>query len=874
MFLEHPNFKASLSQLYKRGGRYQKAAKDILAMLERSRDASYGDPFEGMRHTKHGESRIDHCVKYDLNGFCRLITVQTDGRCILLFCGDHEASDRWLEANRGLIPVVDRNRRGVVTYQSAGNSPAQRIATSDGHFVGVLFERLPESDFELLVKNVDRKVVRSLEKLRADTDEGLLWETVAPVGDSDHRKALYDVFALLKTNRLSEAIARVRTFAGELVPLASLRVDELPEIVDSMVLRRIDPRSPEYNEALSRFMKSARYRDWMTFLHPDQEAIVLEDFNGPAKLVGVSGSGKTCVVVRRAVRLAAAYPGEQVLVVTLNRALATLIDELVSVCAPERDRERILVRPFFDVCRDELLGILPQRARVLDERTWKTSEHVDEIWTEFYRCENNNYDARQFQPVHDALLSREWDPERYLREEFDWIRSALVAKARTTYKESTFQRRGRTVPMPRDHRELVLQGLRSWEEKMEVVGLIDSLGIAQELSGYLSRVKPRYRCVLIDEVQDFGNVELEILRALTAPCENDLFLCGDAAQAVTTKHQSFKEAGITLASVRSRRLSLNYRNSRDVLQAAYHTLFKHLSDEMIDREDFEVLDPEYSSFSDATPLMLEGGSLANELACAFALAMQRVVHDETAKVCIVLCGYSLYELTPYGIAIGRPVLDGKTSIEDGSIFLSDLEQTKGFEFDMVIIVNCTEGVFPDRFAPVEERHRDLARLYVAMTRARKELVVSYSATPSPFFGLDHEHFLYDLWSSYIDDAERLEYGVMPRPLDAIRDSSVRTPWRGMTGEEFLRTPDARGSSLELIGKIRALVDGKGLMKRNQQLRFKTMGQAAAAWASVRTTRQLWGPEVGRQFESLLGRLSERDAEDRPATRRRAAASTP
>ena len=40
---------------------------------------------------------------------------------------------------------------------------------------------------------------------------------------------------------------------------------------------------------------------------------------------------------------------------------------------------------------------------------------------------------------------------------------------------------------------------------------------------------------MVDEAQDFGTAELTIIRKLTQPKENDIFLCGDAAQQVNPK---------------------------------------------------------------------------------------------------------------------------------------------------------------------------------------------------------------------------------------------------------------------------------------------------------------------------------------------------
>ena len=82
------------------GGRKSKAADQVLAM--RSSVGLFDNPFQSLRKTKHGESRIAGCVKYDLQEFCRLITVTGNGCIFLLFLGDHDEADAWVEKNRGL----------------------------------------------------------------------------------------------------------------------------------------------------------------------------------------------------------------------------------------------------------------------------------------------------------------------------------------------------------------------------------------------------------------------------------------------------------------------------------------------------------------------------------------------------------------------------------------------------------------------------------------------------------------------------------------------------------------------------------------------------------------------------------------------------
>ena len=844
-------FEPSLMKLYKRGGPYQKAALRIQAAIGFSTEK---DALPDLKPTNHGETRIDHCVKYDLTSGSRLVTVQTDGYCVLLFCGTHSDCDEWLARHRGLKPTVRGDLAVSATYVSVGEDGDSRIRGPGGHSLDRLFARLPTEIVDLLVGGVKRSIVRELEELDASVTDGELWRLVAPIADSDRRMALHDVLELVRQDKVNEALERANLHLGESRPLSTIPPEQLPDLIDSDVIKRIPPGSTQYADALLRFMRSSRYKEWMLFMHPEQEAVVQEDFNGPAKLTGVSGSGKTCVVVQRAARLARKYPEGRILVLTLNKALARLISELVDEVVSPDERTRIDVRAFFTLCRESLKKFDPANDRSYTEVTWKLNEHVDEIWQEYYRCETNNVDARVLHPVHDSLLSRGLRPESYLREEFDWLRSALRPENRSEYLE--MRRQGRSVPLLPQFKEAILKGLTGWEEKMVAIGVADGLGMAQALAAHLRRVKTEYRCVVVDEAQDFGNLELEIVRRLVAPAENDLFLCGDAAQAVTTKYQSLRGIGIDVPRTRSRNLTLNYRNSRDVLKAAHAVLMANMTDDLFDREDFEILDPEYSSFSGSTPLLLRGASLEDEIVHSLEYARDTLSGRTNGKACVAICGYSLFELIKFGKKIGLPVLDGMTAIEAGDVFLSDLEQTKGFEFDIVCVLNCTKGVLPNTNGPADEQYRDLARLYVAMTRAKTDLVLSWSGECSPFLSEVQASFLADDWSAYTGD-KVLKAIFGPKHVGAHRGhGSLKMPWREVTGEQFLYSDAAIGLSLELIGKLRELIDGQGLRRAGERSRVKwrTLGDAAEDFVVYPTTRTLWGPEVGEQFRSLIVRL--------------------
>ena len=64
--------------------------------------------------------------------------------------------------------------------------------------------------------------------------------------------------------------------------------------------------------------------------------------------------------------------------------------------------------------------------------------------------------------------------------------------------------------------------------------------------------------------------------------------------------------------------------------------------------------------------------------------------------------------------------------------VSTLNDVKGFEFNMVLVVGCNEGDCPAAGVPQDEVWRDALRLYVAMTRARDQVFLFFDSAPSPF----------------------------------------------------------------------------------------------------------------------------------------------
>ena len=85
---------------------------------------------------------------------------------------------------------------------------------------------------------------------------------------------------------------------------------------------------------------SAPLEKWRVFLHPSQRRLVERKWNGPVRVLGGAGTGKTVVAMHRARWLARHLPeGERILFVTFTRNLAADIkNNLRSICSPQEMR--------------------------------------------------------------------------------------------------------------------------------------------------------------------------------------------------------------------------------------------------------------------------------------------------------------------------------------------------------------------------------------------------------------------------------------------------------------------------------------------------------------------------------------------------------
>jgi superfamily I DNA/RNA helicase len=717
--------------------------------------------------TDHGESRLKNCVKYDLGNGYRLVTVDFKEVVILCYAGKHDDVDHWLDHNQGQTFTYDKATKkiGLIVEREVIRTVVLPAATNPPEDTRPYLLQIDGLDWEALVPA--KSIRRRLLNLGLNSDEGEILEVLGDVGDEINREiadlALNLVTALRDGKR--DIAERHRDLYLGRRERATEETPITPDVVlaeaNSDTLIVLNDLSEEEFDAL---WDPSRFQEWMLYLHPGQKRVVDEDLDKPCVFTGVSGSGKTCVLVHRALRLAKLYPGEPILILTLNRSLAHLIEKHVDRLA-NGSKHQVKVMAFYDYLEsvlklyglDDFLTSISALLELKSEITEFVRAHqpteltsifaarddyeIETLWKQF--CEDPNSQATKDALSRLTIYLYDQDKtinaERYLKDELTLVRSAFrLAEEYEGYR--SYDRGGRCIQFQDKRREDILRLLRTWERFQVRHGKLDGMGLTQAAIvalDYHDGALPqhlRFRSVLVDEFQDFSTLDLELISRIPSIETNGLFLTGDTAQKIYTKDFDLPRAGMAPAQRINRSILKNYRNSRQILEAAHLLIEAYANESTAKHEGVTVLKPEYAQRDGARPFVC---ATNDQLQAVWALAGEWLASGYPAfSVCIatanpdVVSVRQISDAAPVGIKTSR--LTGDYLQRTDIVVVSDIYNIKGFEFSLIVIVGLGDGEFPPKGVPVGETWREALRLYVAMTRGRDEVCLVHQGTPSPF----------------------------------------------------------------------------------------------------------------------------------------------
>lgn len=482
----------------------------------------------GMQFHKLDRARDQRFWSVRVNSDIRIIVHKTEACLLLCYVGHHDAAYAWAE------------RRRLETHPRTGAAQLVEVRET---VMEITIPKYVAAEQPAMFKP----------RLFADvSDDQLLGYGVPEEWLGQVREADEDTLLELADHLPGEAAEALLNLAVGVTPeVAQPAVSGADPFDHPDAQRRF--RVMHNTEELERAL-AYPWEKWTVFLHPAQRHLVERDYNGPARISGSAGTGKTIVALHRAVFLARANPDARVLLTTFSDTLANALRTKLKrlIINEPRLGERLEVHAINSIGRRlyELHFSRPRMASrdIIGELIAAAAREADGLKFSLH------FLLTEWEDVVDAWQLATWEAYRDV--------TRLGRKTRLTEKQrmtlwSVFER--------------VRAGL---QER----GLATDAYIFSRLASRMAAgQRPPFDFAVVDEAQDVSVAQLRFLAALGAERPNGLFFAGDLGQRVFQQPFSWKALGVDIRG-RSRTLRINYRTSHQIRLQADRLLAPEMSE--------------------------------------------------------------------------------------------------------------------------------------------------------------------------------------------------------------------------------------------------------------------------------------------------------
>lgn len=468
---------------------------------------------------------------------------------------------------------------------------------------------------------------------------------------------------------------------------------------------------------------NAPLEQWRIFLHPKQRRLVSIRANGPMRVLGGAGTGKTVVAMHRARFLVEEVfnsKEERVLFTTFTRNLATDIQEnLRKLCSVDA------------LSRVDVVNLDAWVANFLRSQGYRHQVVFDED-------ENDAWTFALNQAPSDLGLT-----PTFYRSEWEQVVQAQNITESEQYLRAS--RIGRGTKLSRDAKRRIWPVFQEYRAQLNEQGKKEYIDLLRDARGLIQskRIVLPYRAVIVDEAQDMSVEAFRLIRAIVPENANDLFIVGDAHQRIYRHRVSLGHCGINIKG-RGKKLKINYRTTDEIRRFSVRLLEGRGIDDLdggIDQQKGYVSLTHgqlpsvkcFLSFSDEVAflkeridiLQKEGASL--ESICVVART-KRILEGYIRQL-------QAADLPTYEIKRNAAEQRDKPGVR-----LATMHRVKGLEFEHMVVVAANKGILPlevavdDAEDAVAKRNAETGErslLYVALTRARRSATITSYGNLSP-----------------------------------------------------------------------------------------------------------------------------------------------
>ena len=495
-------------------------------------------------------------------------------------------------------------------------------------------------------------------------------------------------------------------------------------------------------DSLRAVIESGDFDQWRVFIHPEQRRMAEGEHKGSARVFGGAGTGKTVVAVHRANNLAK-RAGARVLLTTFTDGLAQGLREQMAALNPaypaaEPGEPGLCVTNIDKLVHHVIATAAPA---TIEEATRRVlgmpasrvqpyrNDEAARVWEGLLLLDANVAASLPDGTTNETFLQREYE-------------AVILANAITTQAEYLkVARTGRGTPLSRAQRKVVWKLMESVMQTQAVDGKLfwptmsavgaEVLRIQRERSD-----RALFDHVVVDEAQDFNAGHWRFLRACVDAGPNDIFLAEDSHQRIYGQPLTLSHFGISTRGRASRKLTLNYRTTKENLDYALRILDG--AGEFIDAEGEKDNTFGYrSARSGPRPQLVLCDTPDQEFDAAAAYIRNwldsAVIKDPRIGVMCRTRGQLsriVAGLADHGIDAVQTKDAAQTSGEQVAVMT--MHGAKGMEFTHVILMGVGHDILPQRFrlAGLSEADQEAALqqerslLYVAASRARDALVIT------------------------------------------------------------------------------------------------------------------------------------------------------
>jgi hypothetical protein len=409
---------------------------------------------------------------------------------------------------------------------------------------------------------------------------------------------------------------------------------------------------------------------------PDEVVEAADNFS--VRLVrGVAGSGKSIVLVKRALHLAETEPDKSFIIMAYNPAL---VEDLRQRLA---EQANLRVLSFESLC-----------AAVLGD-DWCPPFNVQE-WLERH-------------PAAVRLMQQHGFTAEFVAEEIEWRKEMNIFNPE---KYLIVEREGRIRALNRGKRGVINTLFDQYMTASKQSGWMDHPDITHLAFERLTHRHPLFHscdAILIDEAQDFAPSWIALVKRLIKP-GGTLFLCDDPTQSLFRAF-SWRRRGVDVVG-HTRTLRIPFRNTREIARAAFSLVY---ADPGLSKSN-DIPKPDLES------TFLRSGNLPVLVNCQDAMREARAIERYIQQ----LRDEGVF---PGDIAIlcHRSWMNRRWSQwQSKGIHVKSFAEVKGLEYEAVIIPQI-HSLFEHELSQkddtfISEMRR---RIFTAMTRARETLILTY-----------------------------------------------------------------------------------------------------------------------------------------------------